>query len=79
MMIAGLAEGSTVTGNNMMFVMQFSGGEEDIVRKIYNLLKDKAKIICPLGSCCYSPLNVDLIDKFGVHWCILVCENKTAV
>ena len=75
MMVAGLAEGNTATGNNMTFVMQFSEGEEDIVRKIYDSLKDEANIICPLCSCEYSPLTTDLIDKYGVHWCILVYEN----
>ena len=79
MMVAGLAEGSTVAGNNMMFVMQFSEGEEDVVRKIYDLLQDEANIICPLCSCDYSPLVTDLIDKFGVHWHILVYENPAAV
>ena len=79
MMVTGLAEGRSVAGNTMMFVMQFSEGDEDIIRKIYDLLKEDANIICPLGSCDYSPLQTELIDKFGVHWCILVYENCTAV
>ena len=79
MMVAGLAEESTTTGNNMMFVMQFSEGEEAIVRKIYDSLKDEANIICPLCSCEYSPLQMDLIDKYGVHWCILVYKNCDTV
>ena len=79
MMVTELMEENTVTGNAMTFVMQFSEGEEDIVRKIYDSLKDEATIICPLGSCDYSPLQTDLIDKFGVHWGILIYENKTAV
>jgi len=79
MMVTDLAEGSTIAGNNMMFVMQFSEGEKDIVQKIYDLLKDEAQIICPLGSCDYSPLQMDLIDKFGIHWCILVYENCATV
>ena len=49
------------------------------MRKIYDLLKDEADMICPLCSSDYSPLEMNLIDKFGVHWCILVYENKTAV
>ena len=79
MMIAQLIEEDTVAGNNMMFVLQFEQGSETIVRKIYDLLKDEAKIICPLCSCDYSHLQTDLIDKFGVHWCILVYENKAIV
>ena len=76
MMIAELTDKNTVTGNNMMFVMQFSEGEEEFVQKIYDLLKEEANIICPLCSCDYSPLQMDLIDKYGVHWCILVYESK---
>ena len=74
-MVTELAEEIAVTGNNMTFVMQFSEGEEDIIRKIYDLLKEDANIICPLCSCDYSPLQMDLIDKFGIHWCILIYEN----
>jgi len=76
MMITQSMEGASVAGNTMMFVLQFEEGNESIVQKIYELLKDEAEIICPLCSCDYSPLQTDLIDKFGVHWCILVYENK---
>ena len=75
MMVTELAEERTATGNTMMFVMQFSEGEEEAVRKIYDVLKEDANVICPLCSCEYSPLTADLIDKFGVHWCVLVYKN----
>jgi len=78
LMVTELIEENTVTGNSMMFVMQFSEGEEDTVRKIYDLLKDEANIICPLCSCDYSPLTAELIDKFGVHWNILVYDENCA-
>jgi len=59
-------------GNTMMFGLHFGEGKEDVVRKIYDVLKDGAKIISPLGECIYSPLEADLIDKFGIRWCIFV-------
>jgi len=72
MMIGELFEDNAVTGNTMMFVLDFGEGKENIVQKIYDLLKDGAEILFPLGACDYSPLHTDLIDKFGVRWCIFV-------
>jgi len=59
-------------GNTMMFGLHFGEGKEDVVKKIYDVLKDGAEIIHELGPCIYSPLEADLIDKFGVRWCIFV-------
>lgn len=61
-----------ITGTTMQFCLHFGKGKEDLVQKAYAALKDSAKIICPLSPCSYSPLNVDLIDKYGVRWCIFV-------
>jgi len=72
MMISELIEENAVTGNTMMFCLHFGEGKEAIVQRIYDLLKDEAKIISPLGPCGYSPLEADLIDKFGVRWCVFV-------
>jgi len=76
-MIAGSEENS-ITGNNMSFVMSFDEGEEELVKKIYDLLKDEANIIYPLSPCDYSPLMTNLIDKYGVHWFILIYKKKAA-
>ena len=72
MMISELTEENAVTGNTMMFCLDFGEGKESVVQKIYDVLKDGAKIIYPLSKCEYSPLMTDLIDKFGVRWCIFV-------
>lgn len=72
MAISELIEENTVSGNTMIFCLHFGEGKENVVQKIYDTLKDEAKIISPLGSCDYSPLEVDLIDRFGVRWCIFV-------
>lgn len=61
-----------VTGNTMQFCLHFGKGKDDLVKKAYNLLKINAKIIHPLSPCGYSPLMADLIDGFGVRWCIFV-------
>jgi PhnB protein len=72
MMISELAEDTAATGNTMMFCLEFGQGTESTVQRIYDLLKDGAQLIHPLGECDYSPLEADLIDKYGVRWCIFV-------
>lgn len=72
MMVSELIEENAITGNTMMFCLHFEEGKEDIVLKIYDILKDEAKIISSLGPCDYSPFEADLIDKFGIRWCIFI-------
>ena len=61
-----------MTGNTMQFCLQFGEGEEALVRKAYDILKEGAEIRHPLGACDFSPLMADLIDQFGVRWCLFV-------
>jgi len=60
----------------MQFCLHFGEGTEDIVKKIYDALKeDCIKITAPItgpGECPWSPCVFGLIDKFGVNWCIFV-------
>lgn len=65
-----LRDDNVVTGNTMQFCLHFGEGNEELVRKIFNVLKEDAVITYPLGSAEWSTLVVGLIDKFGVHWCI---------
>ena len=70
--VSELNDEDAVIGNTMMFCLDFGEGKEAIVQKIYDLLKDGATILYPLSKCDYSPLMADIIDKFGVRWCIFV-------
>lgn len=72
MAVSELSDEKAITGNTMMFCLDFGEGKEAIVSQTYDLLKDGAEIISPLGPCSYSPLEADLIDKFGIRWCIFV-------
>jgi PhnB protein len=65
-------EGNTVTGNVMQFCLHYGEGNEDRVRKAYEVLKEDAKILMPLAPCEFSPLMTDFIDKFGIRWCLFV-------
>lgn len=62
----------TVTGNVMQFCLHYGEGNEDMVRKAYNVLKTDATIIVPLVPCEFSPLMADFIDKYGIRWCLFV-------
>jgi PhnB protein len=61
-----------VIGNTMQFCFHFSAGEEDVIEKAYNVLKEGAQIDSPLGSCEWSPCIFSLIDKFGVNWSMFI-------
>ena len=63
---------SSTTGNTMQFCLQFSGSEENLIKKAYDILTDNAKILFPLGPCDYSTYMTDFIDKFGVRWCLFI-------
>lgn len=61
-----------LTGNTMQFCIQFGEGQEDKVRKAYETLLDGCEIITPFGELFFSPCGVELIDKYGVWWCLFV-------
>jgi len=65
-------ENEVTAGNSMQFCLHFGEGKEAVVQKIYDVLKDGAKIIYPLSPVDFSPLLADLVDKYGVRWCIFV-------
>lgn len=59
-----------ITGTTMQFCLHFGQDKENLVQKAYDVLSDGAQVLYPLGSCEFSPLMVDLIDRYGVRWCI---------
>jgi hypothetical protein len=63
---------SAVTGNVMQFCLQYGEGNEEKVRKAYEVLKAEAKILIPIAPCEYSSLMVDFVDKYGIRWCLFV-------
>ena len=67
-----LKDEERITGTTMQFCLHFGKGKEELVHKAYNALRDGAKILYPLSACDYSALMVDLIDMYGVRWCIFV-------
>ncbi len=61
-----------IPGNTMQFCMQFEPGEEAIIERAYEKMKKDGIILEPLDSCFFSPLMTDIIDKYGVHWCLFI-------
>ena len=65
-------QGETITGNTMQYCLVYGEGNEDKIRKAYDVLKTDAKILIPPQSFDHTSLCVDLIDKFGVRWCLYI-------
>lgn len=61
-----------VTGNTMQFCIQFGEGQQEKVSKAYETLLEGSEIITPFGEFFFSPCGVELIDKYGVWWCLFV-------
>ena len=60
-------------GNIMQFCLHFKENNEAVVRKIYEVLKEGALPHKPPHDTGYSKCGFDLIDKFGVNWCVYTC------
>ena len=61
-----------IGGNTMQFCLQFDKGEEHIIKQAYEAMKEEGNVLAPLGPCFFSPYMTDIIDKYGVHWCLFI-------
>ena len=66
------SEEDSTTGTVMQFCLHYTGEETDKVKHAYEMMKPGAKILHPLSACDYSTLMCDLIDCFGIRWCLFV-------
>ena len=67
-----IAKENDITGNIMQFCLHYGEGNEEKVKNAYEVLKIDANILIPLAPTDYSLLMTDLIDKYGIRWCIFV-------
>lgn len=68
----GMDTGEPVTGNTMQFCLHFNPGEDAVLEKAYNTLKEGADVRIPLGPCEFADSMADLVDAFGVRWCLFL-------
>jgi PhnB protein len=59
-----------ITGNTMQFCIQFDDEHKDQVRIAYETMLEGSEIITPYGELSFCPYGVELIDKYGVWWCL---------
>ena len=60
------------TGNTMQLCMHYGEGNEKALFHAYEVLKEGASISIALGESDFSPYMADLVDKFGVRWCLFL-------
>ena len=65
-------EGDINTGNIMQMCILYKKEDSQKLEKAYELLKDGAKIMMPLKSVEFTSHTCDLIDKYGLRWCLMV-------
>ncbi|MDV0444763.1 hypothetical protein MmiAt1_03010 [Methanimicrococcus sp. At1] len=58
------------TGNIMQFCLHYEKGKESFVAAAYEALCENGVIRVPLGPCVFSDCMADVVDRFGVRWCI---------
>lgn len=78
--VLGMSErtgGEAVPGNTMQYCLHFEESEKDKIDQAYEVLKEGAQILHPLGACDYTSYMTDLIDRFGIRWCLFYAEDES--
>ncbi|MCL2445812.1 MAG: VOC family protein [Oscillospiraceae bacterium] len=65
-------EGEANTGNIIQLCMHYKKGDLSKLEKAYALLSDGANIRWPLQPKEWTSHTCDLIDKYGLRWCLMV-------
>ena len=65
-----------IIGNIMQFGLIFESNEEAKLRNAYEVLKEGADIFTPLEEVEYADLICDLVDKYGIRWCLAIKKSK---
>ena len=66
------ASDDKISGDIMQFCFHFEEDEIEKVKHAYEVLKDGAKILYPIGECFFSKCMFGLVDKFGINWCLFI-------
>lgn len=60
----------SIAGNTMQFCFHLGKENSEKIKYAYEVLKEDAKILTPIGPCSYSKCMFSLIDIYGVNWCL---------
>lgn len=66
---------SLSVGNNVALVI--SDPSEDVIRNLFDQLKESGTVMSELEKTFWSPLYGRLCDKFGVCWEIMVYDSES--
>jgi len=65
-------EGEVNTGNIMQMCIRYDKADIPKLEKAYNLIIEGANVIHPLQAAAWTSHSCDLIDKYGLRWCLMV-------
>lgn len=65
-------EGDANTGNIMQMCLMYDKSDVAKLEKAYSIIKDGAKILWELQPVEWSSHTCDLIDKYGLRWCLMI-------
>jgi len=68
----GAIEGEVNTGNIMQICLMYDKSDVTKLEKAYKMIKDGAKILWELQAREWTSHTCDLIDKYGLRWCLMV-------
>ena len=57
-------------GNTMQFCLHFSKEEAALVEKAAAAMEEGGRVLFPLGPSFYCALMIDVIDPYGIRWCV---------
>ena len=70
--VAELPEGTPVTGTAMQLCLHFGEDEKPELEAVYEVLKEGADVLYPLGPCDWGVCMADLVDRYGVRWGLFI-------
>jgi len=68
----GAITGEVNTGNIMQLCLMYDKKDVAKLESAYNIIKEDAQIIGELQSRPWTTHSCDLIDKYGLRWCLMV-------
>jgi len=65
-------EGEVNTGNILQMCMLYHSEDLPRLLKTYEALTEGANILHPMQSAAWTTHTCDIIDKYGIRWCLMI-------